>query len=246
MNTEFINHSALHYLTVAVCFAFMLFFCWGAVRLRRRSIPAERRLRVTWAIIVAISQFSFTIFWATGDRYDIRLSLPLHLCDIAGFIAPFALVFSARLPRALLYFWGLGLSVCAYIAPVLTKGPSEPEFWVFWISHTQIVGSALYILWVTRYRPDWPDTVRVIGILVVYGAAMALINNAIGANYAFVGPTHAEYPAPFDDVGPWPGRVVLILAVEALLMMLLWAPWGIARRFKRRKIPTGIPPNSGG
>jgi hypothetical protein len=42
-------------------------------------------------------------------------SLPLHICDLTRLLVPVALWTNHRAARAMLYFWGLGLSSQAFI-----------------------------------------------------------------------------------------------------------------------------------
>lgn len=244
---EFSPFTPLHGVTVLVCAALMITLSWWGGRLRRRSEQRERRFRIGWALFVGVTQVAAAIYWIMPPRFELGLSLPLHLCDLAGLLTPIALVWSVRLPRALVYFWGLGLSSWAFIAPVVAHGPARSEFWVFWLTHTQIVGSSIYLLWVLRYRPTWGDTWRSILALVGYAFAITLAVNApLGANYGYIGPSQPDRTAPLDVLGPWPWRMAPILAGEAMLMTALWLPWRLTRGSSRGRASNTPEPSRSG
>ncbi len=224
---EFTRYSALHAGSAAGWAALIVGLCWWGARLRRRDEAGERRLRLWLAWFAGVTYVGATIFWALPARWDVGVSLPLHLCDIAGLLAPLALALRWRLPRALVYFWGLGLSVWGFVSPVLTRGPAAPEYWVFWLTHTQIVGTGVYLLWVVGYRPRRRDLAGAIGALACYAAVMVPVNAVLGTDYGFIGVAREDARTVLHEIGAWPWRIAPILLGEALLMVLLWLPWRV-------------------
>src|SRR5689334_25410306 len=81
------------------------------IALGRSLRPGDQRWRLDWSL-AAIGLTCFVVQdglalrpFAWGD------SLPLEVCDFMAFIGPIALVAKRRWMLALLYFWGLTLSV---------------------------------------------------------------------------------------------------------------------------------------
>jgi uncharacterized membrane protein YwaF len=56
------------------------------------------------------------------------------------------------------------------------------------------------------------------------------LNVLLGANYGFVGNSRPDNPSIVDLLGPWPGRLIIIVLLVAAVLALLMLPWEIARR----------------
>lgn len=224
----FTPYGGLHLLSVAVCFAVI-----AALVLigRRLDPPAEKHLRWGLAAFALSVWVTYNIAW-NWNGVDLRFGLPLHVCDIGGLLAPLALLTLNRWLRATLYFWAMALTSQAFIQPTLTFGPSSILFWCFWIAHTIILGYAIYDLVVLHFRPDWGDFRRAAIISTAYIAIIMPINVALGANYAYVGnPASPKAIPPFiAALGPWPGRVIIVLALVALAFLIALLPWRIGAR----------------
>ncbi len=187
-----------------------------------RNTRRERVLRFGWAGFTFVWQIGATIWWFLPSNFDLYESLPFHLCDIAAWIAPFALVFQNRLLRALLFFWGLGLSTQAFVSPVVADGVDSVEFWLFWVGHTQIVGSALYDTAVLAFRPRRRDFFVASGVSIAIAGLMMVFNVVFDVNYWFVGNASPSAPTVVDFLGPWPLRVVWMACLGIGIMALLW------------------------
>ncbi|MBL8762962.1 MAG: TIGR02206 family membrane protein [Phycisphaerae bacterium] len=203
--------------------------------LRRRDPVREGRLRRFLAALALLVALSSVLFWLTPSRVDLTRSLPLHVCDLASLAAPFALAFALRPARALVYGWGVPLSSQAFLTPIVTNGPTAPEFWIFWAIHTQIITVAIYDLVVAGYRPTRADWRLVTLLGVPYLALAAAVNARLGSNYAFIGRPTPENPTLVDALGPWPVRAVLLALLAQAAVTLAFLPWIIRER--RAPIP---------
>jgi len=152
-------------------------------------------------------------------------SLPLEVCDVMAFIGPIALVARRRWMFALLYFWGLTLSLQGLLTPQLREGPAQLHFWLFWMRHGGIVIGALYIVLVHDFRPEWRDYATAVGIGIAYVMVMLLIDVRWGFNYGYVGNAKPPQTSLVDFLGPWPWRVGAMIALAATAMAFLMAPW---------------------
>lgn len=225
--TEFHVFTAIHFVTLAACFALII----GACAIGRRcgvETAGEKRLRRAWAWFILAAQVPSNYYYI-ALHWDLQNSLPLHLCDLAVIVAGFALLLEARWLRTLLYFWGLGLSTQGFITPVVQEGVAHPRFWYFWLNHLQIVGSAVYLLVVLRYRPRWRDAALAWAITLVYAGVMVAFNLAFETNYGFVGNLVPETPTIIDKLGPWPERVFMLVGIVTAWFAVLWAVWPVAR-----------------
>lgn len=203
----------------------ILLAAWGR---RWREQPRERTLRQSLAAFILLWQVFVTIWWLLPRNYELGTSLPLHLCDLAAWIAPFALIFQRRWLRTLLYFWAFAFSTAAFITPIIEFGPGHIHFWLFWGGHTLIVGAALYDVVAGGYRPRFRDFVIASVFSVGYAALIIPFNIALKTNYGYLGATAPDAATVIDILGDWPLRIVWVALIGEALMLLLWAPWAIA------------------
>lgn len=216
----------------------------GACVLGRRwyGTPRERRLRHGWAWFTlasqALTQAYYYSHWRLID------SLPLQLCDLAVIVAALALLTRTRWLRSLLYFWGLGLSTQAFVTPVVADGLLHPHYWMFFVGHLQIVGSAIYELVVLRFRPTRRDFAGSFLITLGYALAMIAFNMALKTNYGYLGDTVPEKPTILDSLPPWPWRAVVIMAMAAGVFVVMWGVWPLARALGLAKPPQQVDPDA--
>ncbi|GJM18000.1 MAG: hypothetical protein DHS20C14_02130 [Phycisphaeraceae bacterium] len=233
-----------HAIVAAVCVALIV----GSVVLGRRwrDTPKEKRLRFIWIWTTILWQTGAVVWWLLPANFDPTSSLPIHLCDLAAWLAPITLWTQHRMLRPLLYFWGVGLSTQAFVTPVLTQGYEHAEFWMFWIGHLQIVGSAVYDAAVLGYRPTFAHWWRVGIFNIAFAALMVLMNEIIvpacfacgGTNYWYVGRMLPESKTLLNALGPWPGRVFWLMLLAETAQLIAWIPWGIAAAIQRRRAPS--------
>ncbi|EIE99083.1 YwaF family protein [Saccharomonospora glauca] len=204
-----------------------------------RHSPTTRRLsRVLGAGLLAIhvAALGYTL---TSPAWDLVDSVPLHLSDLAGFVAAYALLTRARWAYALTYYWCLTLSPQALFFPVLDS-PDFPhhEFLAFWALHLLVVWAALYLTWGLGLHPTWRDYRTTVAITVGWAAIAMLFNSATGTNYGYLN-RKPHTGSVLDALGPWPWYLV----IEAVLVLTAWAlltwPWTGGTRPARRRDRVG-------
>lgn len=199
--------------------------------MRWRGTTRERRLVWIWAWSTIVWQAYTVIWWLLPANFELDKSLSLHICDLAAWIAPLALLTRNRAMRTMLYFWGIGMSTQAFVTPILTDGAGHMHFWFFWIGHTQIVGSAFYDLIVRRYRPRWSDLGVGVTLSMVYIVVVLSIDLPLGLNYGFVGNALPDRPTLLNKLGPWPWRAIWVVLIGIALMTVMVAAWpGLLKR----------------
>ncbi len=198
---------------------------------RWRGMVKEKRLRTAW-IVFTLAWQAFAVAWWVAPMNFADDVLPLHVCDIAAWVAPLALAMQTRWLRAWLYFWAIGLSTQAFFTPVIQEGAGDARFWLFWIGHLQIVGSAIYDVAVLGYRPKIRDLAVVVTISLVYAAVMLALNIAFGWNYGYLGRGSPDAPTLIDHLGAWPFRLLPLVSLGVAAMALAWAPWALVARVK--------------
>ena len=193
----------------------------------KRSAPAaEERVRWVWIALLVTIQGGTQVWSNLPGRIDLARSLPLHICDLVPWIGILGLVGSARWARALAYFWGIGLSIWAFVLPILDVSSWSLEYWLFWIGHAQIIGTAIYLIGVSGYRPNGTDLRLAVLATAGYAAIIAPIDIWLAADYGYLGQRSAA-----AELGPWPTRIAILLFAEASIFVALMIPWWIAGRF---------------
>lgn len=194
---------------------------------RRAKEQRRRRIERAAGVAIIVCWIAVTALWLTPARFEPASSLPLHLCDVTALVAAAVLLTGARIPRAILHFWGLALNTQAFITPLLRAGPGELTFWVFWWLHFVIVGTAVYDLIVGRFRPTWTDYLIAVSGSLIYLLLVLPLDIAFGWNYGYVGSTTPDRPTIIDVLGPWPQRVVVICVLVCAAMALVMLPWAL-------------------
>ena len=220
--------SLQHAVTVSACMLFIAVLAWTARRLWTAAPATERRLRIGWTGFVVVFQIYNQLRWFLPENFTLRGSLPLHVCDLTVVLAPFALLTNNRTLRALVYFWGIGLSINAFLFPILPEGPARIEFWLFWIGHTQVVASAAYLVGI-GFRPRFHDVLVATAAIAVYNVLITAVNVAFDLDYGYTGPDSAT----LADLGPWPHRLLVLWLLEFGVFVLLWLPWKLCDPHRR-------------
>jgi hypothetical integral membrane protein (TIGR02206 family) len=234
----FVPYSGFHVFVVAVC---ALLIAATALFGRALDKNAEAVLRRALAAL-AISCWLAYFTWWNWHGIDPRIGLPLHICDLNGLIAPFALITGRRWARATLYFWTAALTVQAFIQPALSAGPASLVFWAFWVAHTIIAACAVYDVVVLGFRPDWRDLGRAFSVSLAYLALVVPVNAWFGADYGYVGnPAPDLFVPPFVvALGPWPLRAIILVVLVALGLVVVLLPWRIAARYAAASSPSPL------
>lgn len=217
-----------HVIAVAWTFGLMTFVVAAGLRARGRG--AEPRVALAWSIFgIAVNVWSL-VYWFWPGIFNVQESLPLQLCDLAALLAPLALLRPKPWARALMYFWGIGLSTQAFLTPTLRIPYPDQEYFLFWLIHTVIVGTAFYDIIVRGFRPKLRDYLIAVGVSVVLTFAMFGLNILIKSNYWYVGDTRPDNPTIIDKLGPWPQRV---FTLSGIVIVLFSGLLGIGRLLPR-------------
>ncbi|MFM9995038.1 MAG: TIGR02206 family membrane protein [Phycisphaerales bacterium] len=232
--TTFKVFTPFHFITLGVCVTLIVGACWLGRRWRGTS--AEPRLRWAWAAFILLMQAPSNYYYLVLN-WDLQRSLPLHICDLTVLIAAGALLTNTRVLKTMLYFWGIGLSTQGFITPVVQQGLGTGDYWFFWMNHLQIIGSAVYMLVVLKYRPVRRDYLTAIMVSFAYIAAILCFDLALGVNYGYVGNLTPKTPTLIDKMGPWPLRVYMMLGIASTLFAVMWLVWPVVYAVRGKVYP---------
>jgi hypothetical integral membrane protein (TIGR02206 family) len=200
-----------------------------ALGVRYRGTRGLRRAEQITGFVMLALWIAWQGFGWLPANYKIEEALPLQMCDLTSLAAPLVLITRVRFLRTLLYFWGLGLSINALLTPTIEEGPLYVAFWLFWLTHAAIIGTAIYDLVAWRYRPTFRDTVIAIAACTVWLGDVLTADLTQHANYGYVGNISPDRPTAIDKLGPWPLRVYKMSAAGIMLFLAMWFPWWLVR-----------------
>ncbi|HYE02799.1 MAG TPA: TIGR02206 family membrane protein [Phycisphaerales bacterium] len=225
-----------HLVTAACCILTIVLVCHLGRRLAcRQGVPpgAADPAGQMVGLLGLLHWGIYQVWWNVPPRFGIERAIPLQLCDLAGVVGGLALLSGSRFLTTTIYFWGVVLSTQAFITPIIKEGPALTRFWLFWESHTFIVGAAAYVVWVRGYRPRARDLGVGVLMTVAYAALVFPLNLALGTNFGYIGRPNPDPGARrtlVDALGPWPWRVLPLTALAMLAHLLAYVPWLIAER----------------
>ena len=235
MPDRFVVFSSTHLMAVSVGFALLFLLLIGARRSPATAQPLARAVLAFFCLAAyGYSQFA----WSTCTHpLDLDNILPFHLCDIAGFLAGYALLTRKAWAQELTYSWGLAATLQALITPALTYTYPHLTFFTFFCHHFAIVGAALFIPLCDGWRPQqpwWRSPLRAFVSVNFYLVLAGLMNGFLGTNFGFL--THPPpNPSLIDYMGPWPYYILSFEVIALLLFALLTIPW-----LRKNRITDGI------
>lgn len=207
----------------------------GAVALavlgvRHRSGGGDLRFRRSFAVLIPLFTVPMQVLQLLPGDFTFGTSLPLQVCDLSWMVAVYALWTRNELASALLYFWGLTLTVQAAVTPSLGETFPDPRYFMFWGMHLLTIWAAVYLACLVG-GPTWRGFRFAFACTAVWAAVVMVFNAATGTNYGYL----AEKPESgslLDVLGPWPVYVLAEIVILAVGWALMTWPW--ARRSGRR------------
>jgi hypothetical integral membrane protein (TIGR02206 family) len=184
--------------------------------------------RVLATVIVA-NETSWWLWLALQHTWSLSYALPLHLCDVAAFVAAAALWTRRPLLVELTYFWGLAGTSNSLITPDISDHFPGYLFFQFYIDHGAIVAAALFLVIGLQITPRSGAVARVVVLTLGLAAIDSVVNLLTGGNYMFLRHSPGVHSL-LDLMGPWPWYVVGAAALALALFAALDLPFAIARR----------------
>lgn len=218
------NFGTAHVVMLATCVVTLPFVVLAGRWERRTGL---RRVSRGAAIAIPVVHVPTQIYDIAAN-FELGVSLPFHLSDLAWVAATIALWNQQRYAVALTYFWGLVLTSQAVITPSLGEDFPEVRFFAYWFIHLLVVWAAVFLVWGRRCTPTWHDYRVSLGVTLAWAVAAYSFNAVAGTNYGYLQrkPSNGSI---LDVLGPWPVYVLAEIVIVALLWAAMTAPW-TARR----------------
>jgi hypothetical integral membrane protein (TIGR02206 family) len=181
------------------------------------------------AVMLLLTEPAYWMEQVIRNAWSAQTDLPFQLSDAAVFVGAAALWWRTRLLVELTYFWGFGAVLQALVTPDLAEHFPDLRFVLFYLSHGAVVIAALLLTVGMRLAPTPRAVWRVFGITLGYTIAVGLIDVATGSNYMYlrakpIGGSLLKF------MGPWPWYVASGMLLALVMLVILDAPFWIARR----------------
>jgi len=188
---------------------------------RHRAVEGPTRFSRTAAVLVPAATVPFLAVDLVFN-FDVAVTLPLHLCDLAWIVATWALWTHRPFPVALTFFWGLTLTIQGVLTPALNEDIPHPRYFAFWALHLLIVWAAVYLVIGLRKIPRWRDYGASVLTTLAWAAATYVVNLVADTNYGYL--MRKPRSSILDYFGPWPWYVVQEIAlIVAVWALMTWA-----------------------
>src|SRR2546422_6376394 len=180
------------------------------------------------ALGIVVAELSWQPYVVANRTWSAASSLPVQLCDVAGFVAAAALLWRQILLVEVAYFWGLGGTLQAVLTPDLKDHfPSFP-YLQFYVTHDLVILAALFLVFGLALQPRPGAVRRTFVLTVVFAIVVGLIDLATGGNYMYL----RQVPASgslLDLMGPWPWYIAAGAVLTLVALAILYAPFRVSR-----------------
>jgi hypothetical integral membrane protein (TIGR02206 family) len=154
--------------------------------------------------------------WQKGI-FDIKYSLPLHLCGFSAYLMVAAYFSRKQWLYELCLFYGIAGASQALITPQYIQGVYWFNVVDYWVGHGLLFFSGIFLSGVFNMKPRKDAWWKAAIILNLIAIPISLINWAIDANYLFLcAKPKVNNPLLFGD---WP---LYILGFEVLIFLLFY------------------------
>lgn len=206
-------------LGIVIGVALLLYFFRKAIRERP---TLAKGIKYTIIAMLVLPEISIHIWYVYYDIWDITVSLPLELCSLSQLLGIVMLLTRSRLLFHFMFFAGIIGAIQAMATPSIGYTFPHFRFVYFYIVHLGIVLSALYMVWIEKYRPTWKSIGITMLLLNIIAVIMIAVNYVLGANYMFL--MHKPDTASLLDVlGPHPIYIFVEEFVALLFFVVVYA-----------------------
>ncbi len=183
--------------------------------------------RVLGSMLLALYPVGLAVHALYGSL-SFQTMLPLQFCDIATLAGGIALWTRRPFFCEVVYFFGIGGTLQGLLTPALIYEFPDPRFVLFFIMHGGVPITAFYVVTAMGVGPRPGAVLRIMTFSVSWYAVIAVVNYALGVNYAFqcAKPPQASL---FDHLGPWPWYNFSTIGVGLVLYTLLYLPFAFRK-----------------
>jgi hypothetical integral membrane protein (TIGR02206 family) len=207
---------------IAVCLVVCVVF--ARIGASHRGTDRELRFRRAFAIAIPCFTVPMQVLQLLPEDFNAGTSLPFQLCDLAWMAAVWALWTRNPFATALVYFWGLTLTVQGILTPSLGETFPDPRYFMFWGMHLSTVWAAVYLTFGLRVPVTWRTYRLAVVTTAVWAVTVMVINGLADTNYGYLN-RKPSGGSLLDVLGPWPAYVVVEIAILVGVWAAMTWPW---------------------
>lgn len=208
--SEFSIYTLPHFAALLICASLLLLLYLHAERLREK--PYEHIVRYTLAVLMLLSNVTI-YYYVYSQNLAWYEYLPEATCGLAIYFGAFSLMTKNRKITILTFFWGWG-AISTFLAPNLMEGPTRYNFYQFFLRHTLILGSSIYMFKVHSIRVFKKDfklyIVYTLPAAIIGGIISYIVNKPYELNMFYMLQPAKNTPV-FDVIHEWNYPMYVIL-----------------------------------
>lgn len=218
-SNEDIRNTSEHIISVAICFLLGILILFIG---RKRSDKNDQfKLAYTICGFIFGLQLLKTLIRFYLGNFDIRVDLPLQVCNLMPLALFFAFKLKSRNIFAVFFFWIMCGTLQANVTPTLYDHFPHYESIRYWLTHTIMPFMAVYGLMVIGWKLTFKDVI-ISWLSMTFGAyAMYWINKPLDANYWFVN-RKPNGKTIYDLLGEWPDYMFQLVPIALTLFFIMF------------------------
>ena len=236
----FVPFSEDHLIAIALAFVAPVLL---VVAVRPLGRPYARGLSLFLAALLAVNWFLWMGLLYRKGWLTLGSVLPLNLCDWATIVTVITLVRPTQRTFELSYFWALAGTLQGMMTPDVVYDFPDWQFVLFFVFHSGIIASVLYLIFAEGLRPVPASIPRVILWTLFYAAVAGAADWLLGTNYGFLR-AKPPFHTVFDFLPPWPLYIPVLIVLGVLSTFVYYAPWFLVDQWKRARERSAIQPRT--
>lgn len=189
------------------------------------------------AAYLVLEAAKFIRYFTVPGYFNIKTSLPFHLCSIAVFIYPLAVFCKNLTIRNFIYGISMPGAFFALVTPDI-KGSGLFSFYFIhaMYAHTFIFFIPIFMVACGFFRPDYKRIPKLFVMLLICMIPALISNYFIGSNYFFInGVVEGTFTETLANIVGEQFYVLPMVALVFLIWALLFSPFMISDKLKSRK-----------
>ena len=176
-------------------------------------------------------------FYYEGYLSEIKLGLPLHLCDFSSASVMLYFLTKRKIFFLFAFFAGISGAGMAILTPDTQHGFPNIHYIRHMVGHAMILLGVSYAIIIDNQSPYLKDVHRVLMVLSVFLVVIYFINYLLGppANYWYLG-TKPIGESILDFFPEPPLHIPLLIIIGAVLFFIIYSPYWIYDKFKRKDV----------
>jgi len=209
----------------------------GLAMIARRQRSENFARTVSFAFAAELIATWIVWYWLIVARgwISAQTILPMDLCDWATIATLATLLRPNQRSYELAYFWAFSGTLQALVTPELYYDFPDLRFIIFFAFHGGTIAAVLFLTLARGLRPHRSSLPRVIAWSLLYLVSALAVNRLFATNFGYLS-TKPTTPSLLDVMGPWPVYIVALVGVGILYVFVLYAPFFVADRLKRRRV----------